>query len=444
MITDHSTATPPSDVAELLAAVLACGGSDLLSPAGSPLTTAPQLLARVRDLTRLVNAASAELARTVRAADCAQAAEHDGHTTMRAWLRGHVQATPAEAAQLVRAGRTLERLPAWAGAATAGLVTPGQTAVVARAATPERLARAAELGADLAAIDTALLDAATGASPEVLPAVVKRLLDWIDPDGPEPDPTAGRELHLSPSAGAEGGGSIHGRFDAIGYEKVATALTAVQQAGRVADDDRSHAQQMGDALVQLADLQLAAGELPMLRKHRPQVVATLSAEDLLDPDTIADAARLGSGQVVANTVARQVACDSDVVRVLFGPSGMPLDIGRTQRLVPAHIRRSAEARDGHCAFAGCSAPTWWCDAHHVAEWIADNGPTSVENTVLLCERHHTKMHHGFAISWDDEEHRWRTRRPDGTEIRPGLIAHLLLPDSPPPGQEARQVLSTLN
>ncbi len=160
----------------------------------------------------------------------------------------------------------------------------------------------------------------------------------------------------------------------------------------------------------------------MLRKHHAQVAATISAEDLLDHETVGGAARLGSGQVVSNDVARQLACDSIITRVLLGPDGMPLNVGRAQRLVPAHIRRAAEARDGGCVFAGCSAPTWWCDAHHVREWIADHGETSVENTALLCERHHTKVHHGFAVRWDPGERRWRTSREDGTEIITGYPA----------------------
>lgn len=304
-------------------------------------------------------------------------------------MSGHLNVAAA-AARLTRAGRTLEQLPRWSEAARAGRVTPDQTAVVAKVATPVRLAAAAELGVDLYGadgVDATLLACATGDHPETLPAVVGRMLDWIDPDGPEPDPTRRRELHLTPSAGAEGGGTFHGHLDAAGYEKVATALTAYQQAGRVADDDRSHAQEMADALVQLADNALAAADTPMLRKHHAQVAATISAEDLLDPDVIAGAARLGSGQRVSNEVARQLACDSIITRVLFGPDGMPLNISRTQRLVPAPIRKAADARDGGCVFAGCSAPTWWCDAHHVQEWIADHGETSVANTALLCERH---------------------------------------------------------
>ena len=54
--------------------------------------------------------------------------------------------------------------------------------------------------------------------------------------------------------------------------------------------------------------------------------------------------------------------------------------------MPPQVRRAAEVRDGGCVFAGCGAPSWWCDVHHLLEWI-DGGETSLENSALLCERH---------------------------------------------------------
>ena len=52
--------------------------------------------------------------------------------------------------------------------------------------------------------------------------------------------------------------------------------------------------------------------------------------------------------------------------------------------------------------------------HHLLEWI-NGGATILENSGLLCERHHTKAHHGFEIRRDPGG-RWHTYRPDGTEI----------------------------
>ncbi|SDF99076.1 HNH endonuclease signature motif containing protein [Klenkia brasiliensis] len=414
--------TVPDDVAAVLAAAREV--VEAVTPPGGAGVVAPALLARVRGLQQLANVVDTALAHAVRAAENAQAAEFDGQKSLRSWMPGHLGVSPATASRLVRAGRTLEQLPQWDAAASAGRTTPDQTAVVARVATPARLAAAADLGVDVHGddgLDATLTACATGPQPEALPAVVKRTLDWIDPDGPEPDPTRRRELHLSRDTDGSGG-SAHGRWDAVGFEKVLTALTAYQQAGRTKDDDRSHAQQMADALVQLCDNALAAATTPVLRGNRAHVAVTIAAEDLLDTDEVAGSARLGSGQQVSNTTARRVACDSVITRVLLGPDGMPLNIGRSQRLVPPHIRRAAEARDGGCVFAGCTAPSWWCDAHHVDEWIADHGETSVENTALLCERHHTKVHHGYSVRWDPDGRRWRTTRADGTEIITGYPA----------------------
>ncbi|SFP45779.1 hypothetical protein SAMN05660464_3158, partial [Geodermatophilus dictyosporus] len=47
-------------------------------------------------------------------------------------------------------------------------------------------------------------------------------------------------------------------------------------------------------------------------------------------------------------------------------------------------------------------------------WL-DGGETNLANSALLCERHHTKVHHGFRVERRPDG-RWRTWRPDGTEI----------------------------
>jgi hypothetical protein len=80
------------------------------------------------------------------------------------------------------------------------------------------------------------------------------------------------------------------------------------------------------------------------------------------------------------------------------------------------IRRAIEARDGHCVFAGCTARASWCDVHHVKHW-AHGGPTSCENDVPLCERHHTAVHEGgFSIARDPGTAIWQTYRADRTEL----------------------------
>jgi hypothetical protein len=396
-------------VDELQAAIDALAAEDLAPLFG------PALLDRLGPLLAAQNRIAAEIARTVRECEVSGAAEVDGLKTMGSWLRGHGHLSDAQAARVVRAGRALAHLPVMAGAFAAGQLTGEQAAVLGRVAEPDHLAMATEQDVDLAEIDAALTSIATSQPHQVLGQAVDRYLAMLDADGPEPDPTEDRRLVIAKHAD----GSITGRFDldAVGGEKVQAALESVVQAGRCAGEERTRSQQQADAFVQLCDNALAAGSLPILRGHKPQVIVKIDIEDLADPSTGAGAAEMGFGAQISAARARWIACDGQVTRIVMGPDGMPLDYGRSLRLVPPHVRRAAEVRAGGCVFTGCGAPTWWCDVHHLLEWI-NGGETSLENSALLCERHHTKVHHGFRVERQPDG-RWRTRRPDGTEIRIG-------------------------
>jgi hypothetical protein len=151
---------------------------------------------------------------------------------------------------------------------------------------------------------------------------------------------------------------------------------------------------------------------------KPHLIVTIDVDDLLDPSTGRGAAETGFGATISAARARWAACDATISRLVLDPDGLPLDLGREKRVVPPHLRRAVERRDRHCVFVGCGAPTHWCDVHHLLEWI-NGGETSLENSALLCERHHTKVHHGFRVDRDDTAppgSRWRTYRPDGSEI----------------------------
>ena len=371
-----------------------------------------QVLDRTAGLVAIVNRVAAELARTVRHAELTQAAEHDGMKSMASWLRGHGRLSHAAASRVVRAGRVIEALPAVAAGFAEGAISAEQIEVLAPVAKPENLAAAAGHRVDLAAIDAAFAQVAATAAHGDLGAAVHRYLSWLDQDGPEPDPTEGRSLSLARHAD----GSISGRFhlDAVGGEKVQAALESIVQANRPAGDTRGRSQQLADALVQLCDNQLAAGQLPTMRGSKPQLFLTMGVEDMLDPSVNPGAAETGFGATLSAARARWAACDAEVTRIVLGPDGQPLDVGRKVRLVPPHLRKAVVQRDKHCVFAGCEAPSHWCDVHHLLEWIM-GGETSLENSGLLCERHHTKVHHGFRVERDTAG-RWHTHRPDGTEI----------------------------
>jgi hypothetical protein len=293
------------------------------------------------------------------------------------------------------------------------VITAEQVAVVSAVVKPESAGNAAEQGVDLAEVDATLAEVATTQAFAQLGRVVQHYLARLDPDGPEPDPTEVRSLRLARHL--DGSLSFGGDLDAVGGEKFQAALESIVQANRPAGDTRTRAQQLGDALVQLVDNELASGRLPFLRTVKPQLIATIPLADLVDLSTGAGAAEAGFGAILSAARARWAACDGTITRLVLDPDGQPLDHGRTKRIVPPPLRQAVEQRDRHCVFAGCQAPTHWCDVHHLLEWVRDEGETSLENSALLCERHHTKVHHGFRIERPPDG-RWRTYRPDGTQI----------------------------
>ncbi|MGY5885755.1 DUF222 domain-containing protein [Modestobacter lacusdianchii] len=398
-------------MSELMSALDALAADDLHG------LTDGAVLDRTALLVAVQNRMAAELTRTVRHGELTQAPEHDGLKSMRSWLIGHARLSAAEASRVVRSGRVLEHFPALAAGFAEGAVTAAQMDVVATAVGEPERARAAEQDVDLGAFDQAWAQVAVGSPHQSLAVAVRAFEDALDPDGTEPDPTEGRRLTIAKHAD----GSVTGRFDldAVGGEKVQAAIESIVQADRPKGDERTRVQQQADAFVQLCDNQLASGGLPTLRTVKPHVVLKLSLDDAVDPATGPGAGELGFGATISAARARWLACDGSISRIVMGPDGVPLDLGRDHRVVTPGLRRAVERRDESCVFAGCGAPSWWCDVHHLVHWL-HGGETSLENSALLCERHHTKVHHGFRVERQPDG-RWRTWRPDGSEILIGPL-----------------------
>jgi hypothetical protein len=112
-------------------------------------------------------------------------------------------------------------------------------------------------------------------------------------------------------------------------------------------------------------------------------------------------------------VARRLACDASLTRVVLSGRSEPLDVGRRTPVIPPAMRRAVIVRDRRCRFPGCDRPHTWCDAHHVVHW-ADGGPTAVQNLLLLCRRHHRKVHERDGFRLELLDGRPAFRRPDGS------------------------------
>jgi hypothetical protein len=236
-----------------------------------------------------------------------------------------------------------------------------------------------------------------------------------DPDsasGSSADANAGTDAGGSSGAGA-GAGAGGGSGASTGTN--AGGGSDAGGGGKKARDPRSPGRRLADALVGLADLALGGGWLPSSGGVRPHVTVTATVETLLGLAG-APAAESDWGGPVSLAALRRLSCDSWVTRVLLNSDGVPLDVGREHRLVTPGLRRAVVARDRCCTFPGCDRPPSWCIAHHVIHW-ADGGTTSLDNLVLLCERHHTVIHHGNPLPHG---------RPQGREtyaLRPPDLLH---------------------
>ena len=271
-----------------------------------------------------------------------------------------------------------------------------------------------------------------------------------------------RELFLS-RYGAEGMWALSGTLDTETGLALSIALESVCEAIRSEDRDRDLAQLRHDALGVLLGGQLSAG-LPVHKGVRPHLMVLVGAggarvggdsvggaglcdgpttprgSDLAAPAAaeILDRTDATAGALWLTGLARQrLACDAVTQTLTLDADGVPLRLGRAARVVPPSIRRVIDVRDRHCAFAGCSAPAMWCQAHHMVHW-EDGGPTDERNLVLACSFHHRAIHErGFTLRWSPDGHRIETLRPDGSVIdiggrpagrvasptRPALVPH---------------------
>ena len=148
-------------------------------------------------------------------------------------------------------------------------------------------------------------------------------------------------------------------------------------------------------LVGACQIALFTDKLPSAGGHRPQVMVTIDYQDLVKQIGTSGRA-VFTGLITPRTV-RKMACDADLIPIVFGGKGEVLDIGRAQRLFTPAQRRALVARDKGCAFPGCTMPAHWTEAHHIRFWKKHKGRTSVANGVLLCSFHHHLVHAGDWI-----------------------------------------------
>jgi hypothetical protein len=333
----------------------------------------------------------------------------DGHLSVASWLVGVHRVAWGTAREQVRVARGLEAMGVTRRALETGEISMSavRSLVAAREADPEAFERAEPVLVEAARVHT-------------LAELGRVLAFWRDrvlrERGSERDLLHERRgLHASVTFG--GTVRVDGDLDPETGEHLLTALRAVLDAEARSDtgereaEDRTPAQRRADALGEICRQWLDGRERPMVAGERPHLTLTLGMEALVGEG----AGTFDHAGPVGPEVARRLACDASVRRVVVAPGSEPLDVGRRTSVVPAAMRRAVIVRDRGCRFPGCDRPQAWCDAHHVVHW-ADGGPTALHNLLLLCRRHHRMVHTpgGFGLTLEDG--RPVFRRPDGSVL----------------------------
>jgi Domain of unknown function (DUF222) len=366
-------------------------------------------------------ARQAELSlRVVREADARDLGRRMGAPSTAAWLRHGLRLRPGDARTRVTLANRFE--PPADGPADWAANVSSRSGSWSMPATAEALARGA------CSVDHAGVVARTMASlpaslcAEQLQVAEQQLAGWAEAFDPGEVANLGRSLiHLLDADTLEeceqrayerrslalidrGDGStrISGQLDNESAEIVRAALDPLAAPASASDgerDRRTSGQRMADALVELARRALDEGHTaPAGHAVRPHVSVLIGFDALLAKAGESGVApgELAFGGPISAAAVRRISCHAGISRVITDPAGVPLDVGREHRLVTAGQWTALVARDGGCAFPGCTRPSSWCIAHHRVHW-ADGGLTDLDNLVLLCDYHHRVVHHD---GWD--------------------------------------------
>lgn len=280
------------------------------------------------------------------------------HGSTQAWVRSTHRVSGRVASRMVHLARDLaDVMPATGAALAAGAIS------VAHAQAIAALRRDAS-DDSMRTVEVGLADVARTTDADTLRSAVTAVRHSLQPEAVVRDESRAYEMReLYAATTFQGTGVGQWTLDPVSQEKVMTAIRAASRP--IANDDRTAKQRRADALITICEFftkHAEPGDVVCRRGAPPQVSVVVSWETL-------------TGQRVT------------------GPNSEILDVGRGSRTFTAAAAKAIVVRDRHCRWPGCDAPPSWCEAHHAVHW-ADGGPSDLDNGVLLCGRHHDRVHHG--------------------------------------------------
>ncbi len=347
--------------------------------------------------------------RLVAEVDARELAALLGTSSTAAWLTSSGRVGAGAARRMVVTAQALADLPRTAAQLAVGEISEAHATAVVAAMGALDEARPGLPTSTRSSVEEALLDAAMSGTPAAVARRGQELMLKLAP--PELDTTAAEDAtrnRLELGRLRNGRTVLRGDLDVETAEKLHTALsplTGPRPGEDGARDERPVAQRRADGFADILDAYLGHGASPTEGGVKPHVTLTASARDLaqhaegapVDLDDVDLTApwpfQLAWMGPISAAAARMLACDCDLTQVVLNDDGIPLNLGRTERLITPGLRRALVLRDRGCAFTGCGRPAAWCQGHHIVFW-ADGGPTDLANLVLLCKFHHRFIHKG--------------------------------------------------
>jgi 5-methylcytosine-specific restriction protein A len=303
--------------------------------------------------------------------------DDDDATSMVAWLRDRCRMSARDAQRLVKLARATAALPGTAEAWTSGVLSSGQVHTIV-SIVGRKVATFAEHEATL--VPTL--------APLSLPDTVEVLQEWRRradaEDGPDPDAEPSeRPSTLYLSTTFEGRGVLSGDLTAEDSAIIAAALRVAESRDQEGEPARTPAERRADAAVDVSRFFLDNQRAKAGGRHRPHLNLVVHLDDF--------EGGLVAGAKLPRSVVERYCCDSGIHRVLTDGRSAILDVGTATRTITAALWMALVLRDGECRFPGCDRPATWCDGHHI-HWFSRGGPTRLDNLVLLCRRHHRRLH----------------------------------------------------
>jgi Domain of unknown function (DUF222) len=243
---------------------------------------------------------------------------------------------------------------------------------------------------------------AAGLGPTQFRAAADRLALLLNQDGEPPDEAdrARRRYLTIDKQDADGMSRLHGLLDPHARATLDAVLAKLAAPGRCNPDDekpcvdgapsqeaaradaRSPGQRNHDALTAMGRAVLASGELGRHNGLPATIIVTTTLQDLASG---AGVAVTGGGSLLPMRELIRLAAQAHHYLVIYDQhTRQPLYCGRAKRFATPGQRIVLHALERGCTRPGCTAPAYWCQVHHIDDWVADNGQTNITDLTLAC------------------------------------------------------------